>query len=343
MRLLARKRTCEGPSRLSSSPLRPAACVALTLLTTLLALVPAGSAAHLGGARSASQAVVPSGAISYGYDSAGRLAAVSDPSNGAAKYAFDAVGNLTAVTVFGVAAAPKILSFSPGQGAVGALVTIFGTGFSATGSQDTVTFNGTVATVSFASATQLVVTVPSGATSGAISVTSPNGTVTSGGSFSVSSGGPAISGFSPTVAATGSTVTVSGSGFDTAGAKDVLAVGQARSQVASASGSSVSGTVEAVSSGHVTVGTFAGSAASSGVLFVPPSAYTAAQVDSTVLMAPGNTKTLSVDGESHRAGGVEAARRRRRSWPTLLRPKAGRAFRRPLGRSSTSTRTACRA
>jgi RHS repeat-associated protein len=271
----------------------------MLLAAVLLVLVPAGSAAHLRGARSASEAVVPSSAISYGYDSAGRLAAVSDPSDGAAKYAFDAVGNLTAVTVFGVTAAPKILSFSPTQGAVGATVTIFGTGFSATASQDTVKFNGTVAAVPFASATQLVVTVPNGATSGAISVTSPNGTVSSSGSFSVSGGVPAISGFSPAVAATGSTVTVSGSGFDTPAVKDVLAVGQARSQIASASGSSVSGPVEALSSGHMTVGTLAGSATSSGVLFVPPSSYTAAQVDSTMLMAAGDTKTLSVSTANH--------------------------------------------
>src|SRR5207253_2821738 len=60
--------------------------------------------------------------------------------------------------------------------------TITGTGFSgATG----VTFNGTAATFTVNSGTQLVATVPVGATNGSIAVTTPSGTGTSASSFTV--------------------------------------------------------------------------------------------------------------------------------------------------------------
>src|SRR5258706_12788413 len=72
------------------------------------------------------------------------------------------------------ATAPTITSFSPPSGAVGVPVTINGTNFNATPSKDTVKFNGTTATVSSATTTRLVATVPSGATTGTITVTVSN-------------------------------------------------------------------------------------------------------------------------------------------------------------------------
>src|SRR5215831_13176621 len=103
--------------------------------------------------------------ISYLYDAAGRLIAVVVPGTGTAVYAYDAVGNLLSITRY-AATAVLIVDFSPGQGPVGTTVTISGVGFSATPSQNTVRFNGTQATVSAASATQLTVTVHTGATTG---------------------------------------------------------------------------------------------------------------------------------------------------------------------------------
>lgn len=66
--------------------------------------------------------------------------------------------------------APTITSFAPPKGAVGTDVTINGTGFSATAANNTVKFNGTVATVKSATATQIVATVPTGATTGKVTV-----------------------------------------------------------------------------------------------------------------------------------------------------------------------------
>ncbi|MFL5746905.1 MAG: beta strand repeat-containing protein [Niastella sp.] len=70
---------------------------------------------------------------------------------------------------FGV---PAITNFTPTAAAVGATVTITGTNFSATASDNTVFFGAVKATVSSASPTQLSVIVPAGATYAPITVTS---------------------------------------------------------------------------------------------------------------------------------------------------------------------------
>ena len=66
---------------------------------------------------------------------------------------------------------PTVTSFSPSSGSVGTVVTITGINFSATAASNTVYFGATKATVTTAIATQLTVTVPSGATYQPITVT----------------------------------------------------------------------------------------------------------------------------------------------------------------------------
>ena len=58
--------------------------------------------------------------------------------------------------------APTITSFSPTSGAVGATVTITGTGFNTTAANNVVYFDGVKAAVTSTSATQIILTVPSG-------------------------------------------------------------------------------------------------------------------------------------------------------------------------------------
>ncbi len=65
---------------------------------------------------------------------------------------------------------PSITSFSPASGPVGTTVTITGTNFSTTQANNVVFFGATQATVTSATSTQLVVTVPPGATYQPISV-----------------------------------------------------------------------------------------------------------------------------------------------------------------------------
>ncbi|MEQ8169651.1 MAG: SUMF1/EgtB/PvdO family nonheme iron enzyme, partial [Candidatus Eremiobacterota bacterium] len=73
----------------------------------------------------------------------------------------------------------SISGFTPGSGDEGETVTINGSNFNTNASSNTVSFNGVNAEVTSASTTTLTVKVPAGATTGKISVTTPDGTVTS--------------------------------------------------------------------------------------------------------------------------------------------------------------------
>ncbi len=80
-------------------------------------------------------------------------------------------------------------TFYPASGSVGTIITITGAGFdSATPANNVVAFNGMPAVVTSSSSTQVVTTVPAGATSGLITVSVDGGTymLTSANSFSIS-------------------------------------------------------------------------------------------------------------------------------------------------------------
>jgi hypothetical protein len=124
------------------------------------------------------------GSITYVYDRLARLGAVVASDGNAAIYRYDAVGNLLSIVRQGPGAV-SVIDFSPGSGSVGSSVTIYGVGFSSTPGNNTVTFNGTPATVTAATPTQLTTTVPAGATTGTITVTTSGGSGTSTMPFNV--------------------------------------------------------------------------------------------------------------------------------------------------------------
>jgi hypothetical protein len=100
----------------------------------------------------------------------------------------NANGTATSSMSFNVTQAPRptITSFAPTSGRIGTSVVIRGTNFSGTGfTTSAVKFNGVTAAFIVNSATQVTATVPSGATTGRISLTTPGGTVTSAASFTV--------------------------------------------------------------------------------------------------------------------------------------------------------------
>jgi hypothetical protein len=113
---------------------------------------------------------------------------VVDQQGNAATYAYDAVGNILRIERFDTAGIPGpvgITLVSPNKGKVGASVQIFGKGFSATAGQNGVAFNGTPATVTEGAPNRLVTSVPAGATTGPITVTTPLGSAISPTPFTV--------------------------------------------------------------------------------------------------------------------------------------------------------------
>jgi outer membrane protein assembly factor BamB len=108
-----------------------------------------------------------------------------------------------------LATAPKISTFAPVSGPPGTSVLIQGTYL--TGAT-AVAFNGSSASYTVNSATQITTTVPLGASTGPITVTTPGGTAISPNWFTVTAGTPSIT-LSSASGPPGSKVTVTGSNF----------------------------------------------------------------------------------------------------------------------------------
>ena len=120
-----------------------------------------------------------------------------------------AVG-LLPMPVAQAAPAPTVSGFSPACGPVGTSVSISGSHFQ---QATLVEFNGVdQTTFSVNSSNSITTTVPSGATTGKVKVTTPDGSGESTDDFTVSSlCAPTISSFAPTSGPVGSPVTISGS------------------------------------------------------------------------------------------------------------------------------------
>lgn len=118
------------------------------------------------------------GPITYVYDSANRLIEVADGSGAAAFYQYDAVGNLLSISASG-ASQVEIFQITPTSGRAGTSVTLYGSNFSPTSSQDMVSVNGAAAVITSAAQTTIVFTVPSTTCPPGgcpVSVTAPAGT-----------------------------------------------------------------------------------------------------------------------------------------------------------------------
>src|SRR4029453_9852905 len=124
----------------------------------------------------------------------------------------NADGTATSAASFDVTASPvpTITSFNPNSGPLGSSVDITGTGFFGASA---VTFNNTNATFMVDSNTHTPATVPAGATTGPIKVTTPGGTATSATNFTVTGGGFAITSFNPTSGVIGTSGVIPGVGF----------------------------------------------------------------------------------------------------------------------------------
>ena len=225
---------------------------------------------------------VVTGPVTYVHDANDRLVGVAGGNGAAAQYVYDAAGNITSIKRLS-AASVKIIDFSPKTGVAGDEVTIYGTGFSTTAGDNSVNFNGVSATVQNAEQNRLVVSVPTGVSSGPLSLTTPNGTCCTpvADDFVVAStSAPTITSLSATSGVAGNTVTITGSGFDTSttstGPTSTSVVGTkvtfngVFAEISSATSTQLTAKVPpGATSGLVTVRTAAGSVTADD-FFVPP-------------------------------------------------------------------------
>ncbi|GLQ90969.1 IPT/TIG domain-containing protein [Dyella flagellata] len=244
----------------------------------------------------------------YVYDANGRVVAVTASNGTSVQYSYNTLGHTSQVSAPLSPGQLAIFAFSPAHGEAATQVTLQGQGFNSNAANDTVSFNGTVASILSASTTQLVTTVPSGATSGPISVTVGTQTATSPAPFVIDDTGlpPVITQVSPAVAAVGGTVTVVGTHLDpVAGDAAAQIGGQAISAFAVASDTQLQFAIpnHAVT-GYVTVTTPYGSAISpTPVGVLPPSVSASNVVSSGVATVNGSSVNLNI-GAAAQMGAV---------------------------------------
>jgi hypothetical protein len=118
----------------------------------------------------------------------------------------------TSAANFDVVAVPTITSY-PTLAAVGEEIEITGTNFSATKADNVVKIGTATATIVTASATTLVVTVPTLAAGYYLPTVTVHGESVSGSNYINVTTSPILSSFSPTKAAEGATVTINGNNF----------------------------------------------------------------------------------------------------------------------------------
>jgi hypothetical protein len=126
-------------------------------------------------------------------------------------------GSATSTNNFTASSAPTITSFSPTAGTNGSSVTIFGGNFFGT---PTVKIGGKSASATVTSTTEIIATVPTGATNGPIFVSTANGSFTTSSNF-LTGTGPIITDFSPIMGTTNPPTYVTIDGFNLSDATSV--------------------------------------------------------------------------------------------------------------------------
>jgi RHS repeat-associated protein len=124
---------------------------------------------------------------------------------------YDSMEGAIEATASGGGTTPSISSLNPTSGPVTTSVTVTGTNFGSSQGSSSVSFNGTTATATSWSATSIVTSVPSGATTGNVIVT-VSGVASNGVNFTIVSV-PNISNLNPTSGPVGTSVTITGTNF----------------------------------------------------------------------------------------------------------------------------------
>lgn len=183
----------------------------------------------------------------------------------------------------------SIHNISPTNGPAGTTVTIAGAGFTGTAGPAIVTVNGQKATVTNVNDTTLVITMPAGAGTGALTI-DVNGQHASGPQFT----SQLISKIKPVTGGPGTTITITGEGFSTTAADNIVAINGKAAKVVSATATAIVVTAGSdVQSGPVTV-TISGQKTSGPVFTkVPPPA-----VSQIAPMSGPAGATLTINGNN---------------------------------------------
>ena len=205
--------TSTGYAQPSISKFSPASGPVGTVVTVFGRGFTGVNTAWVGSAKNAVVKVVNDGKVTVRIPAGATSGAIGifNPSSGAFTATSFTVSTSTAQYV-----QPQISSFSPASGPVGTVVTVLGSGF--TGANQAWVGSAKNGVVSVVSDTQLKVTIPSGATTGAIGIFNPSYVAFTASSFTVTASSPSyvqpyISSFSPASGPVGTVVTVLGSGF----------------------------------------------------------------------------------------------------------------------------------
>lgn len=164
---------------------------------------------------------------------------------------------------------PTITSFTPTIGPIGTTVTLTGTNFSSIPSNNQVTFfNNRTATITASAATSITVTVPSGTTTGKISVSTNCLSVTSTTDFTIGAVLlPTITSFAPVSGSVGTTVTITGTNFSTTPVNNSVAFNGTTAVVTASTATSITTSVPTgATTGTITV-TVSGNTATSTTNF----------------------------------------------------------------------------
>jgi len=175
--------------------------------------------------------------------------------------------NIGATWVFTYVPPPTITSFTPTAAGAGANITITGTYLTGTFA---LSLGGSpVSAFTVVSSTTIVATVGSGS-SGAVSLTTPDGTASLDGFTFIPA--PTITSFSPSTAASGTVISITGTNL--LGTTTITLGGTQVSSFTVLSSNSINAVVGSGSSGAVSLTTPGGTASLDGFIFIPPPTIT---------------------------------------------------------------------
>ncbi|KNB53388.1 hypothetical protein AC230_01510 [Streptomyces caatingaensis] len=215
------------------------------------------------------------------------MVGVTDPKGETARYRYDAAGNRLGIDRYG-SGTLSVLSVVPTRARVGAKVTVSGTGFASVTADNRVSFAGKDAEVVSASATRLVVTVPSDVPTGKVSVAAGGATAESQESFASTPDAPRITKVEPASGPPGTEVTITGSNFFPESADNVVRFNGVAARVLRAAEGALTVLVPgAAQSGRVEIETPSGAVTSSGDFTVPLSGYEAFGHHADLTLRPG--------------------------------------------------------